>query len=66
MLCFHFVLNYILDRKNVEQNYLFNLIGSEMLSVYRDAKKITLSAWSWPSRLVADQLSTNFKEKGKH
>lgn len=35
-----------------------------MITVFNDAKRITLSAWSWPSREVTSQLAANFKERG--
>eukprot|EP00794_Sanderia_malayensis_P010342 gene10342-11418_t len=34
-----------------------NKIGALMLQVYNDAKKLTLSAYSWPSRIVASDLA---------
>lgn len=37
-----------------------------MLTVFNDAKKITLSAWSWPAREVAVQLCSKFKEHGSN
>lgn len=40
---------------------LFRHIGSLMISVFNDAKRTTLSGWSWPSRCVTSQLSQNFK-----
>lgn len=35
-----------------------------MIHVFNDAKRITLSAWSWPSREVASQLAADFKANG--
>jgi hypothetical protein len=35
-------------------------IGSLMLTVYNDAKRGTLSAWSWPSRHVANHIAQQF------
>lgn len=32
-----------------------------MITVYNDAKRTTLSAWSWPSRYVAGEMANNFK-----
>lgn len=37
-----------------------------MLTVFNDAKRITLSAWSWPSRVVANQLSLHFQKNGSN
>ena len=34
-----------------------------MLTVFNDAKRGTLSAWSWPSREVAFQRGKQFLEK---
>ena len=31
-----------------------------MLQVYNDAKKLTLSAYSWPSRIVAALMASEF------
>lgn len=35
---------------SAQNEKLANLIGRYMKTVYTDAKKLTLSAWSWPSR----------------
>ena len=35
-------------------------MGTLMLQVYNDAKKLTLSAYSWPSRVVAAQIASEF------
>lgn len=43
---------------------LFRKIGAQMITVYNDAKKVTLSPWSWPSRQVADQLADRYKANG--
>lgn len=32
-----------------------------MITVYNDAKRTTLSAWSWPSRRIADAMATNYR-----
>ena len=37
-----------------------NKVGNLMVSVYNDAKRLTLSGWSWPSRVVASQRGCNF------
>ena len=39
---------------------LANKMGTLMLQAYNDAKKLTLSAYSWPSRLVAAQIASEF------
>ena len=36
-------------------------IGSLMITVYNDAKRLTLSGNSWPSRVVAGQRAANFR-----
>lgn len=40
-----------------------NKVGNLMVSVYNDAKRLTLSGWSWPSRVVASQRGCNFVYK---
>ena len=37
-----------------------NKVGDLMVTVYNDAKKLTLSVHSWPSRIVAAQKAANF------
>lgn len=37
-----------------------NYVGKLLLQVYTDAKKLTLSAYSWPSRFVASEAGHNF------
>src|SRR6218665_3889517 len=39
---------------------LANKVGGLMVTVYNDAKRLTLSANSWPSRIVATQKAANF------
>lgn len=39
---------------------LANKIGDLMLHVYCDAKKLTLSAWSFPARIVTGHVGSNF------
>lgn len=39
---------------------LANKIGRLMVTVFNDAKKLTLSAHSWPSRMVATQKAASF------
>ncbi len=42
----------------------FNYIGSLMITVFNDAKKLTLSPWSWPSRQYAAEKANQFKKDG--
>ena len=37
-----------------------NKVGSLIIHVYKDAKCLTSSAFSWPSRLVAAELAHDF------
>lgn len=46
-----------------EQSDLFYTIGSYIIEVYTDAKKVTLSAHSWPARHISSQMAENFKNK---
>lgn len=39
---------------------LANKVGNLMMSVYNDAKRLTLSEYSWPSRVVASQRGCKF------
>lgn len=50
----------ILTRRITDKR-LVRHIGALMISIFNDAKRTTLSGWSWPSRYVASQLSQNFK-----
>ena len=43
---------------------LYGKIGGYMISVFNDAKRGTLSAWSWPSRQVAFMRADHFKCNG--
>ena len=43
---------------------LFREIGDQMISAFNDAKRCTLSAWSYPSRMVANVMGAKFKETG--
>ena len=43
----------------------FNLIGSHIITVFNDAKHITLSGWSWPSRYATTEIALNYKNNGK-
>lgn len=40
---------------------LFKHIGSLMFHVYNDAKRTTLSGWSFPSQYVVNEFARNFK-----
>lgn len=40
---------------------LFQKIGAYMLDVYNDAKRGTLSAWSWPSRVLTRYMADELK-----
>jgi hypothetical protein len=46
-----------ISQQNVE---LANKVGGLIISVYNDAKNLSLSAFSWPSRLVASQIATQY------
>lgn len=47
-----------------ESGSLFIVIAAQMIAVFNDAKRITLSSWSWPSREVASQLAAHFGDTG--
>lgn len=36
------------------------LVGKYMRVIYNDAKRLTLSAWSWPSRMVTQELAAAY------
>lgn len=46
------------------ENMLFRFIGARMISIFNDAKRVTLSAWSWPSRIIASIMAHNFEVSG--
>jgi len=46
-----------ISRQNEE---LANKIGGLIISVYNDAKNLSLSAFSWPSRTVASQIASQY------
>lgn len=48
-------------RKNEE---LLKKVGAQICTVFNDAKRGTLSAWSWPSREIAYMKGENFKLHG--
>lgn len=50
----------------VEQLNFFNYIGSLMVTVLNDAKRLTLSGWYWPARQVSAEIANNFKVNGTH
>lgn len=47
-----------------KDDYLYRLIGARMITVYNDAKRVTLSGWSWPSRQIASKIANNFEING--
>lgn len=56
-----------LDRSIAKANEkLGNKIGKYMISIYNDAKRLTLSAWSWPSRVVSEELGSRFNFTESH
>lgn len=44
---------------------LANHIGGLVLQIYNDAKRLTLSAYSWPSRYVTSQVANSFNFDSK-
>ena len=50
-------IGYHISAANEE---LANKMGKLMLHVYNDAKKLTLSAYSWPSRIVTSEIASCF------
>ena len=54
-------IDYQISRANKP---LYGKIGGYMISVFNDAKRGTLSAWSWPSRQVAFMRADHFKCNG--
>ena len=50
-------LNVLISKGN---ETVANKVGNLMVSVYNDAKRLTLSEHSWPSRVVASQIGNNF------
>jgi hypothetical protein len=50
-------LNQIISKSN---EALANKVGNLMITVYNDAKRLTLSGHSWPSRVVACQKGFRF------
>lgn len=40
-------------------------IGSLITTVYNDAKRATLSAWSWPSRRISADMASHYNVNGK-
>ena len=47
----------IIKMTNLQRLKLANKIGSLIIHVYNDAKCLTLSAFSWPSRVVTTRLA---------
>lgn len=50
-------LDGMISKANEEQA---NLIGKIALSIYNDAKRLTLAAWNWPSRFVSFEMGRLF------
>ena len=50
----------IIKMTNLQRLKLANKIGSLIIHVYNDAKCLTLSAFSWPSRVVNTRLAQQF------
>jgi hypothetical protein len=40
---------------------LANRIGSLIIRVYNDTKTLSMSAFSWPSRITASKISSRFR-----
>lgn len=51
------ILDAMVSKANEKQA---NTIGSLALSVFNDAKRLTLAAWNWPSRVISFQLGKMF------
>lgn len=51
------VLDSMISKANEKQA---NVIGKFAYSIYNDAKKLTLAAWNWPSRIVSFELGRLF------
>lgn len=50
---------------NVDKNVnLAKYIGKLMITAYNDAKRSTLSSWSWPSRYLAADMANNYNANG--
>ncbi|KAJ6645566.1 hypothetical protein Bhyg_00772, partial [Pseudolycoriella hygida] len=56
----HTVRQYV----DESENAFFNTISSHIittLSHYHDARRATLSGWSWPGRYLASQITFNYR-----
>lgn len=49
------------DALFTQDDSMFRHIGALMIFVFNDAKRTTLSGWSWPSRYVTAEMSKNYK-----
>lgn len=43
---------------------LFHKRDAEIILVFNEAKKCSLSAWSWPSRMISNVMGSKFAESG--
>jgi len=50
----------VLKSISAQNKQLADKIGGLILQVYNDAKSLSLSAYSWPSRIVAGELASRF------
>ena len=50
----------LLKIANAQTHLLANRIGKLIIQMYNDAKKLSISAFSWPSRVVASEIAQNF------
>lgn len=51
-------LDLMISKANEKQA---NLIGKFAYSIYNDAKRLTLAAWNWPSRIISFELGRLFE-----
>lgn len=52
------LLDVMISKANEKQA---NLIGKFAYSIYNDAKRLTLAAWNWPSRIVSFEMGRLFE-----
>ena len=50
----------LLKIANAQTHLLANRIGKLIIQVYNDAKNLSISAFSWPSRVVASEFAQSF------
>ena len=50
----------ILKQSSQQNEQLANKIGGLIISVYNDAKNLSLSAFSWPSRVAASHIASQY------